>query len=36
MSLVVGTIVWVTAVTIVVGFIAYVLDRTTARQERRK
>jgi len=36
MSLVVGTLVLVTSVTAVVGIVAYVLDRSTARQERKE
>lgn len=36
MSLVVGTILWVTGVTAVVGIVAYVLDRSEARQERKE
>ena len=34
MSLVVGTILWVIGVTAVVGIVGYVVDRSTARQER--
>jgi len=34
-SLVVGTIVWVIAVTAVLGVVAYAVDRSTARQERK-
>jgi|HubBroStandDraft_6_1064221.scaffolds.fasta_scaffold1339455_2 hypothetical protein len=33
MSLVVGTIVWVSIVTVLVAIAGYVLDRRTARQE---
>lgn len=36
MPLVVGTIVWVSIVTVVVGVVAFVLDRATARQERKE
>lgn len=36
MSLVLGTILWVVGVTALVGLAAYTLDRSTARQERRK
>ena len=36
MSLVVGTILWVIGVTAVVGIVAYVVDRSTARQERKE
>ena len=36
MTLVVGTIVWVVIVTAVVGIVAYVLDRSTARQEHKE
>jgi preprotein translocase subunit SecE len=35
MSLVVGTVLLVVVVTAVVGMIAYALDRSTARQERK-
>jgi hypothetical protein len=35
MSLVVGTILLVCSATVVVGIVAYVVDRTTARQERK-
>jgi hypothetical protein len=35
MSLVVGTLVWVVSVTVVVGIIGYVVDRRTARLQRR-
>jgi hypothetical protein len=35
MSLVVGTILWVSVITVVVAIIGYVLDRRTARQERK-
>jgi membrane protein DedA with SNARE-associated domain len=31
-----GTIVWVVIVTILIGIVGYVLDRRTARQERRE
>jgi hypothetical protein len=33
MRLVVGTIVWVIVMTVLVGIVGYVLDRSTARQE---
>lgn len=33
MSLVVGTLVWVSIVTVVVAIVGYVLDRTEARRE---
>jgi hypothetical protein len=36
MPLVAGTILWVVVVTAVVGMVAYVLDRSTARQERKE
>ena len=36
MSLVVGTIVWVSCVTVVVAIVAYVVDRSEARQEQKK
>jgi hypothetical protein len=36
MSLVVGTILWVTVATVVVAVAAYVLDRSTAGQERKR
>jgi len=32
-SLVVGTIVWVSAITVVVAIVGYVLDKGTAREE---
>jgi hypothetical protein len=35
MSLVVGTIVWVLTGTALVAIVGYVLDRTTARRERK-
>jgi hypothetical protein len=35
MRLVVGTILWVSVVTVVVGIVGYILDRYTARQERK-
>jgi hypothetical protein len=35
MSLVVGTIVWVIGATVVVGIVAYIVDRSTARQESK-
>jgi uncharacterized membrane protein YsdA (DUF1294 family) len=36
MTLVVGTILWVVVITAVVGIVAYALDRSTARQERKE
>jgi len=36
MSLVVGTILWVICGTTLVGILAWVVDRSTARQERGK
>ena len=36
MPLVVGTILWVVVVTAVVGMVAYAVDRSTARQERKE
>lgn len=36
MSLVVGTVIWVIGVTAVVAIAAYVLDRSTARQEHKE
>jgi hypothetical protein len=36
MRLVVGTIIWVTVVTILVGIFGYLMDRSTARQEREE
>jgi uncharacterized membrane protein YsdA (DUF1294 family) len=36
MSLVLGTIVWVIAVTAVLGLVVYAVDRSTARQERKE
>jgi hypothetical protein len=36
MSLVVGTILWVIAGTAVLGIVAYVVDRSTARRERQE
>jgi preprotein translocase subunit SecE len=36
MSLVLGTIVWVIAVTAVLGLVVYAVDRGTARQERKE
>jgi hypothetical protein len=35
MRLVVGTIVWVVIITVLLGIVGYLLDRGTARQERR-
>jgi hypothetical protein len=32
----VGTILWVSAITIVVAIVGYVLDRSEARQERKE
>jgi hypothetical protein len=34
MSLVLGTVLWVLGVTAVVGIVAWVVDRSTAREER--
>jgi uncharacterized membrane protein YsdA (DUF1294 family) len=34
MSLVVGTLLMVSIGTVVLGFVVYVVDRSTARQER--
>jgi hypothetical protein len=34
MSLVVGTLLMVSIATIVLGFVVYTVDRSTARQER--
>ena len=36
MSLVVGTVIWVIGVTAIVGLAAYVVDRSTARQEHKE
>jgi hypothetical protein len=36
MSLVVGTMVWVVVGMAVVGIVAYLLDRSTARRERKE
>ena len=36
MPLVVGTIIWVVSGTIVVGIVGYMVDRSTARQERQR
>jgi hypothetical protein len=36
MSLVVGTILWVSVITVVVAIAGYVLDKSTARQERKE
>lgn len=36
MRLVVGTILWVVVVTVLVAVAGYLLDRSTARQERRE
>jgi hypothetical protein len=35
MSLVVGTILWVVGGTALVGIVAWMVDRSTARQERQ-
>jgi hypothetical protein len=35
MRLVVGTILWVFVITVLVGIVGYLLDRSMARQERR-
>jgi hypothetical protein len=36
MRLVVGTILWVSIVTVLVGIAGYVLDRSTARKEHKE
>ncbi len=36
MSLVVGTALWVVIITVLIGIVGYLLDRRTARQERRE
>jgi hypothetical protein len=36
MHLVIGTILLVTAVTVLVGLAGYLVDRATARQERKE
>jgi hypothetical protein len=36
MTLVVGTILWVTGVTAVVGIVGYLLDRSMARREHKE
>jgi len=36
MSLVVGTVLLVSVITVLIGIVGYVLDRRTARQERRE
>jgi hypothetical protein len=36
MRLVVGTVVWVSIVTVLVAIVGYVLDRSTARQEHKE
>ena len=36
MSLVVGTIVWVVTITVLLGIVAYVLDRNQARREHKE
>lgn len=36
MSLVVGTVVWVVCVTAVVGIVAWAVDRSTSRHERKE
>jgi hypothetical protein len=36
MRLVVGTIVWVSIVTVLVAIAGYLLDKSTARQERKE
>jgi len=33
MSLVVGTILWVSVITVLVAIVGYMLDKSTARQE---
>jgi len=35
MRLVVGTVIWVVVVTVLIAIAGYVLDRSTARQERK-
>jgi len=35
MSLVVGTILWVSIITVLIGVTGYVLDRSTARREHK-
>jgi hypothetical protein len=36
MSLVVGTVLWVVVITVLIGIVGYLVDRRTARQERRE
>jgi len=36
MSLVVGTVLWVVIITALIGVAGYLLDRRTARRERRE
>ena len=36
MRLVVGTILWVSVITVLIGIFGYLMDRSTARQEREK
>jgi hypothetical protein len=36
MRLVVGTVIWVVIITVLVGIVGYLVDRSTARQERRE
>jgi hypothetical protein len=36
MRLVVGTVLWVIVITALIGLVGYLLDRSTARQERRE
>jgi hypothetical protein len=36
MRLVVGTVLWVVVITALIGLVGYLLDRGTARQERRE
>jgi len=36
MSLVVGTVLLVSVITVLIGIAGYLLDRRTARQERRE
>lgn len=36
MSLVVGTVLLVSVITVLIGILGYVLDRRTARRERRE
>lgn len=36
MRLVVGTILWVSVITVLLGIVGYLLDRSTARQEHKE